>query len=501
MSASKKKMQRRETVDQAKVTEAQAKQAAYKKKARTYTIIAIVVAVLVAALLVWNSGVFQKNATAATIGEEKLSVAELSYYYYNNYYYQLYSYYGLSIDPDAVMDEEAGTTYRDYFLELALTDAHEIETLYREALDNGWSDDDVAEDVAAQISSLKSTAAAAGYSYKAYLKAAMGSYMTPSIYKEKLTRNLLVSQYYSEVAENKSDSFTTDDLDSYYAENSDEVDAYTFSYLYFKANTITASSDEGKELTEDELAAKNEAALAEAKEKAEAALADYNNGTALADLIESTEPTSSADHTSVTGKSNLSSIYSEELLKLGKDEAAIAEYTDVGYYVVIFHEKARNEELPASVYNIFVEASSSASDEPDANAWVDAEVKARELLAKWENGKKTAETFSALATEEGMSNGGLATGITSASSDPDTDGRINWLFNEGERTEGDTAVTRYSSSTYGYGYYVSYFLEWEEAVWMQNVRSTLTSQFLTEWTDGLKEASPAVLFDAARHID
>ena len=84
MSASKKKLQRKAEVDVEKVSEAEAKQAAYKKKSRLYSIIAIVVVVLVAALLVWNSGVFQKNATAATIGGEKLSVAELSYYYYNN---------------------------------------------------------------------------------------------------------------------------------------------------------------------------------------------------------------------------------------------------------------------------------------------------------------------------------------------------------------------------------------------------------------------------------
>lgn len=500
MSASKKKMQRRETVDKTKVTEAQAKQAAYKKKARTYSIIAIVVVVLVAALLVWNSGVFQKNATAAQIGDEKLTVAELSYYYYNNYYYQLYSYYGIQIDPDAVMDEEKGTTYRDYFLELALTDAHEIETLYREALANGYSDADVAEDLATQISSIKSNAAAAGYSYKTYLKAYMGSYMTPSIFEERLTHSLVVNKYYSAIAEDKSDSYTSADLDAYYAEHADEVDTYTYSYLYFKADTITATSDEGKNLSEEELAAKNEAAMADAKAKAEDALAKYNGGTALAELIESAKPSTSGDHTSVTGKANLSSIYSEELLKLNKDEGAVVESKDAGYYVVIFHEKARNEELPASVYNIFVEAKAS-SGEPDANAWVEAEKTARDLLAQWENGEKTAESFSALATKEGMSNGGLATGITSTASDPEKDGRINWLFNEGERTKGDTSVSRYESSTYGYGYYVTYFLEWEEAVWMQNIRSTLTNEYLTEWKDGLKEASPAVLFSAAKHID
>ena len=116
-------------------------------------------------------------------------------------------------------------------------------------------------------------------------------------------------------------------------------------------------------------------------------------------------------------------------------------------------------------------------------------------------GAKTEETFSALATAQGMSNGGLSTGITSDASDPEKDGRINWLFNEGERTKGDTTVARYENASYGYGYYVTYFLEWEDAVWMQNIRNTLTNEYLTELTDGLKEASPAVLTNAARNID
>ena len=450
MSASKKKLQRKAEVDVNKVSEAELKQAAYKKKSRTYSIIAIVVVVLVAALLVWNSGVFQKNATAATIGDEKLSVAELSYYYYNNYYYQMYTYYGIS--SSTVLDSTAGTTYRDYFMEFALQDAHEVELLYRDALANGYTAADVADELETQLASLKETAAASGYSYKAYLKAAMGKYMTPSLLKEMATRSLLVSKYYNDVATAKSESISNADVEAYYAANAEEVDTYTYSYLYFNADIIDATSDEGKKLSEDELKAKNEAAMADAKVKAEEALADYNNGISIADLITDTKPLTSADHSKTTGKSTISSLYAEELLALDVDEAAVVEYENNGYYVVVYHGHARNEELPASVYNIFVEAVTTTDEndyfvEPSAQAWADAEQKAKDLLADWESGKKTTETFSKLATEQGMSNGGLSTGVTSDASDPEQDGRINWLFNEGTRTEGDTAICRYESST------------------------------------------------------
>ena len=83
MSASREKKQRQGTERTNKVDQAQA---AYKKKARIYSVIAIVVAVAVVALLVYGSGIFEKGKTAATVGGEKLTVGELGYYYYGARY-------------------------------------------------------------------------------------------------------------------------------------------------------------------------------------------------------------------------------------------------------------------------------------------------------------------------------------------------------------------------------------------------------------------------------
>ena len=169
MSASKKKMQRREAVNPELLTEEQIKQAEYKKKARLYTIIGIVVVVLVAALLIWNSGIFQKSATAATIGGEKVSVAEMSYYYHTNQYYTTYTnYYGIS--EDTVYNEEEGTTFGDFYLEQALADAQLVYAIYNEALANGHSVSDVKDEVDAEVENLKATATAYGYDYKTFLK-------------------------------------------------------------------------------------------------------------------------------------------------------------------------------------------------------------------------------------------------------------------------------------------------------------------------------------------
>ena len=307
MSASKKKQQRREVVDVEKVTEAQAKQAAYKKKARLYTIIGIVVAVLVVVLLVWNSGIFQKNATAATIGDDKLSVAELSFYYYD--VRQMYAQYGMidsnMNDAETVLNSAEGTTYQDYFLEQALSDAQRYHVLYEDALKEGRTAADVKDSVDAQIANLKASAKAYGYDYKAFLKALYGRYATPTLVEKMLTKSAVADQYYSSIGSDKLESYTTEELEAYYNEHADDVDTITYSYLYFRAETGDTT---GK--TDEEIADLKEAAMEAAKADAEQALEYYEGDMEVSVLIEKTAPSTSADHTSSVGVGSISSTYS-----------------------------------------------------------------------------------------------------------------------------------------------------------------------------------------------
>ena len=138
MSASREKKQRQGGISD-KVTQADQKQAAYKRKVRTYTAIGVVVVVLVAALLIWNSGFFQSRALAATVGDNELSAAELSYYYYDvRYPYTIYSMIDTSVpDDEQIYDEEEGTTYHDFFLEEALSAAQSELALYDAAITAG----------------------------------------------------------------------------------------------------------------------------------------------------------------------------------------------------------------------------------------------------------------------------------------------------------------------------------------------------------------------------
>ena len=514
MSASREKKQRQTVAPSDKNSKAYSEQAAYKRKVRTYTAIGVVVAILVAALITWNSGFFQRRATAATIGDTKVSVSELGYYYYNIRY--MYAYYYRAVDPNTpdneqMYDEEEGKTYRDFFLESALSQAQNDKALYDAAVEAGYSKSDIQEDLDERIDSTKSAAKTSAVSYKAYIQSMYGQYITPSVYEDLEARSLLATKYYNDVYTDTKESFTETDLGDYYNEHKDDADTFKYSYLYFKADKVEETDDEGNTLSNDEISKLKEEAMAAAKTKADEALAAYQEGTDVAKLISETSPSNSADHTTVVGASSLSSIYKDKLLELEKDQGAVVENTDAGYYVVIFHDRYQDKTTPATIRDILIKAETTTDEDgntvaPTQEAWDAAKAKAEEVMAKWEESDKTAEAFGKLAEEYSASstasNGGVTTGVKSGTL---SDDRNSWLFEE-ERATGDVTMVQHqdnpdSTSAY-FGYHITYFQEWEEESWKQTVRSALTTDAMTDWSDELlgSDAYATALADGAKYF-
>lgn len=112
--------------------------------------------------------------------------------------------------------------------------------------------------------------------------------------------------------------------------------------------------------------------------------------------------------------------------------------------------------LPANVRHIFIQAevdegASSPTDEQMAAAKTEAE----DLLAQWQAGDATAESFAALAEEYSddtgsNTNGGLYEGITKSTSF--IANFIDWTFADG-RQVGDTGIVENTTSG---GYHVMY---------------------------------------------
>src|SRR5699024_9031668 len=154
MRASREKKQRQsagQNLTQKELKEAREAQAA-KRKTVLYWVIGVVVVILVAALLIWNSNFFQNRATAVTVNGHDFTAGEVAYYY-NSAYQQEYQYYqysamgltGLtnfnpSLDPkDQYVDEEQTQTYYDYFMESALNALTQVAALTDAAQEDGFS--------------------------------------------------------------------------------------------------------------------------------------------------------------------------------------------------------------------------------------------------------------------------------------------------------------------------------------------------------------------------
>ncbi len=513
MSASREKKQRQASGPSQKDTQTQQQAQAYRRKATRYTIIGVVVAVLVAALLIYNSGVFQRGKTAAVVGDTNYTVNDVSYYYYMMRNQSFYMYYALGYTPpsdDTVMDAETGKTYKEYFQESALTALTRTTALYDAAIKDGYSEAGVADTVAEQIKTIKETASSNGYSsFGAFLKAQYGRYMTASAYKKIITKVAVAEAYSSDY----SDALTYDEaaLNAYYDEHKDSLDTFEYSYLYFKPETVSSTDENGKEYTDDEKAKLSEEALAAAKANAEAAVEAIRNGAKIADLIEEYDITTSADHTTSVG-SSISSTYSEKLFALSEGGADLVENGDSGYYVVALHSRTLVQDPTADVRHILIKAATETDAEdsskvvaPTDEAWAAAKAKAEEILAEYEAGEHTAEAFAALAEKYSEdtgsnTNGGLYTDVYN--------GRFvnefnSWIFDR-EHQSGDVDIICHddgedaTSSSY-YGYHVVYFQDWADPVWMNTADSALRSDDTQTWVAGLQEGYSASYTDAVRY--
>ncbi|MDE6260989.1 MAG: peptidyl-prolyl cis-trans isomerase [Oscillospiraceae bacterium] len=514
MSASREKKQRQNAGPDQKALKAQQERAARKQKTIVYSIVGAVAAVLVIALLVWRTGFFQARSAAATVGDETLSTAQLSYYYYNirsNFFANSYSAYLLGFDntksdDEQVYDPTTGQTYRDYFVEQALINARFAYALEQEALNAGHTEAEVKDDVAATIANAKSAASSNGVSYSAYLRLMFGPYMSAGVFERELTRALMADLVNDEKYDALYDSYAQADLENYYKENADSLDTIEYSYLYFAAPEVKTTDEDGIALGDDEIQKLKDDAKAEAKEKAEEALEAVKDGSTFASQAEKYELTSSGDHIAAIGTNSVASAYREQLLKLGKDECDLVE-VDGGYYVVSFHDRYLADEPTRDVRHILVRAETTTDENgnvvaPTEEAWAAAKAKMDEIQAAWEASGKTEDDFAKLANEKSddvgsNTNGGLY--------ERSYDGRFvsefnDWVF-DSSRKSGDVGMVQHNQEGDSYyGYHLIYYVGENEPVWMGTARNSLANTARSEWRDGIFANYPTAELGGAKYL-
>ena len=484
MSASREKKNRQDLASQGiqdpkAIREAEEK-AQQRKANRLYGTIAVVFVLVAALLVVVNSGVLERSATAITVDGENYTAAQMNYYYYgikNSIINSGYSsFYG--IDTSVAMDkqnmsdtakmllqvtDEGDITWDQFFRDYATRQLSVQVMAAKEAEANGMGeDDDIRAEVNEVIDSITAGAKEQGYTLKSYLKLAYGSTMTVSTFKKMMTLEEVATHYMQHYQEEL--SYTESQLEEYYQANSSDFDVASYEYIYFKGTADSTTDADGNTVQPTEAAA---------AEAAAAALERYQAGESLSVIAADYESTGS--YSSVDAGSNNGSALSTWVFDKARTSGESAVVTDdPNSYVVVFHSVGRQEYKTVDVRHILFQVSTSdldsSSDTYDTDLATrkdEAKAKAEDALAQWQ------------------ANGGLYTKITKGQMVSEFN---DWCFDPA-RKSGDTGIV-YNEGSYT-GYHVMYFVGEDVPAWQVSVENAMSSNDYSDWTSSLAEAAAA----------
>ena len=454
MSASQDKKRRQtermEGTDKRTLAEREA--AVKRKKERTrWGIVGAIIAVFVIVVILLNTNLFYSGTTAITINGTKYTNADFQYYYtsaYSNFVNTYGSYLSMFFDSSVDLDEQAFTatylpdlpegidensSWKDYFKALAIQNMVEVTALYNEAEKAGY---ELSEEDAAEIDEVIASFDTAAQNYglrnaKAFVSFYYGKGNTVESVRELLTRGYIASGYAQEKFE--SFEYTQEELDAYYNEHADELDAFTFSYMAEAKETAERIADAVESGAEEQAMSFAEAVTEVMGEDASAT--EYENTLGVSSVSYMPEAVSEWLTDSARAEGDISVIESE----------------GSGYYVVQFFARSDNTDYNAVSFRHILK---NVSDTDGDGEYSSEEIGTTEeaintLYEEWQNGDATEESFAELANANSddsgsNTNGGLYEHVGKNSMvdvvndfifDPDTQpGDTTVVFNEGSYT-------------------------------------------------------------------
>ena len=490
-----------------------------KAKSRTrWTWGTVGVIVLIAAILLLNSGLMYTATTALNANGVKYSPAQVNYYYGSDYLNMANSYgnYASVLGLDTSMgltglkDQECpmmeGGTWRDYFRDAAKRDVQQVRALLDLAAEKGLtlSEEEIAE-VDAQFEGVEEMAKGYGYGSADKLYSMnYGSGVTKKIVRQAALDGALAQKVYDDKLESL--TWTDAELEEYYQGLNGSSDFFTFDIYIVRADTVEhpVTAADGTETTA--MIATDES-RAEAKATADAIVAAYQDGLAEAEGNPDYEAVFAAAVDSQTGEAgeqptqrsdysgaSLPTAYADWMKDAARKAGDVAAFPDADedpttYIAVLYLSREDNHYKTASVRHILIKAEASEDGTYSDEAKAAAKARAEEILAEYQAGEKTEESFAALAEQysedEGSNtNGGLYENVAHGQMVEEFD-----AFCFGGHKAGDTAIVYGESGSYA-GYHVMYYVGEGDLYSNSIARSDLQNEAMTSWTSELTEACP-----------
>lgn len=515
MSASREKQNRQANAGQTGPKTARAAQQ-HKEEKRSnllYGLIAAVFVVVVIASVVWRSDLIPRMTTAATIDGQKYSAAEVSYYYQSAYrsfvnqYSYFTSYLGLNTGAslkDQVISETAasmlglevpesgeeetastGMTWHEYFLDQALENMGVIQAGLKAAEAEGFETPaGVQAEYSDNMESLRSAAAASGISVSQYLKGNFGAGITEKIYGDELLKVLRYGAYAD--AYQNSLEYSEDELEAAYDADRNSYDHVSYESVSISGAAESTTDADGNSVdpTEEEEAA----ALQAAELAAQMVLSGYEDGGDLETLAEEQNGTYNETESGSYSQGSVMSEWLYDSARKAGDAAVLADGTV--QYVVVFHDRFRDENPTIDIRHILVKLGTGTLSEEDegyaeeqAQLKDAAHAKAEELLAQWQSGEATEDSFAALALTESADgskyDGGLYTEVYQGQMVTEFN---DWCF-DAARLPGDTGVVDTQ-----YGSHVMFFSGKNLNRWQAQAAASLRNEATAAWEEGFQES-------------
>ncbi len=539
MSASDKKQQRKAQLADGLTQRQQKEQtevAAAKKKKTIYTVVGVVCAAAAVALLVWNNaGSFRYGAAAATVDGVEYKVSDLQYYYVSarNYSNYLYSMYGASFGYDATINDGAqwaneaeGQTYADSFRESALNSLKQTAALCAAAKEEGYTLSEAGQkQIDDQLAQIDAVCAQNGLTRSGYFAQVYGKGVTEKVFLRNLTNDTLASEYANYHQENI--SYEDDALQAYYEENPDSLDSYDYRVFPIDGTALSTTDAEGNSVdpTDEEKAQ----AMADAKEKADQAVAEIEAADDREQAFIDAAPKYVAD-TVKDAYAEAGYSLQEEVrgVDLSRSSASISQWlmdsarkkddvtaieTTTGYQVVLFLDRYLVEDPTVDIRHILIRAETSDDAAtntqgvkiPTQEQMDAAKAEVQTILDQWNamsDEEKTPEAFGKLAEEhsdDGGSNtkGGKYQYVYKGQMVANFDA---WIF-DSSRKPGDVGMVENSGddATY-YGWHLIYFEKEEEPYWKGAAIEAKQQNDHSEWLTALTDATTAEVADGMQYV-
>lgn len=528
MSSSKKKQLRKEQY----MTERQIAANKEAKKMKTYTLTFWVVIALVLCIFVGAvasnpiKNALYKNTDAIVVGDYTLSAVEANYFYVdtiNDYVNQYGDYIQLIMDVtkplnEQVTNEETGETFADNFLTSASNTIKNTYALYEKAVKDGHK---LTE---AEQKTLDSTMAtqqlyAAYYGYNnvdGYLRAIYGNGASEKSYRKYLEVSAMANSYLTAYSESL--EFDADALLNFQAKEPYQYNSYTFAVYLVNASSfreggtkddkgnITYSAEEkaaaiaAAKVVADTLS-KGEYADLEAFDAAIKALSINSENENAASTKYEDKLYSSVNSTFrdwVIGKVASEDKDAEPVFETRKEgDITVIPYTSGsgenevvnGYYVVRFGSVTTNEFAMKNVRHVLIKFEGGKTDSTTgATIYSDAEkakakLNAEKLLAEWEAGDKSEESFIELA-KKNSKDGNAAQGGLYEDVYP---GKMvapfeDWCYDE-SRKAGDYGIVETD-----FGYHIMFFVGDSDTTFRDFlVTNALRNETVDTWYNALVE--------------